>query len=286
MKRNRKAIILSIVITAVVMMIAAGSLVFFVLMPKTNELKKQLDNYQTIVGDNLHSVYVSAKSLNAGDVLNAEDVYVTSVYLTNPENVINDNDIGKTLLIDIPENEIVYQYNLVHEIPTETERRVEYSCFTISKGMTAGSYIDVRIRFQNREDYAILTHKMISELNEDNHSCFLTVDENEIRRMASAIVDANVYEGHIYATAYTLGVAQSATEVTYLPSYSDPDFKESYFTNEMVEARDAMVRRLIDYAEHKVTYTSGIDIRDLSKPLESDVSDTYGSGSESDKNKK
>ena len=140
--------------------------------------------------------------------------------------------------------------------------------------MNPGTYIDVRIRFQNGEDYCVLSRKMISEIDLETSTCYLTVDKDEIRRMASAIVDAKIYNAHMYSTAYTYGNIQPASEITYLPSYSDPEFRREYFSEAMVKARDAMVERLVEYANTAMQYDIGLDISNQAKASGTNDEDT------------
>ncbi len=265
MNKTTRKIIFSVLIT--ILVIAAGGAAGFIfgVKPVMDSMSKQINTYKSTIGMSMHTVYVASHDLNAGDTLHEEDIYEKETYITNVSDTITMDDVGKTLLVTIPAEEVIYRREVIGGRPDDTERRVEYACFAVSEGMNPGTYIDVRIRFQNGEDYCVLSRKMISEIDLEKSVCYLTVDKDEIRRMASAIVDAKIYNAHMYSTAYTYGNIQPASEVTYLPSYSDPEFRREYFSEEMITARDDMINRLVEYANTAMQYDIGLDISDQAK---------------------
>ena len=260
MNKTFRKVVISIIVTIFIMSAAGVAGYFFGLKPWIDSARLQLATYQSTIGMSMHTILVATHDLKAGDILSDGDVYEKETYISNTADLITYNDLGKTLLINIPAEEIVYERDLIEPTANDTERRVQYSCFAVSEGMNPGTWIDVRIRFQNGEDYCVLSKKMIDSIDLETSTCFLTVDKTEIVRMASAIVDANIFNGYLYSTAYTLGTIQEASEVTYLPSYSDPEFRRAYFNDQMVAARDDLISRLTEYANTVMKYEIGLDI--------------------------
>ena len=106
-----------------------------------------------------------------------------------------------------------------------TTRLQEFNMITLPSDLDVGDYIDVRIRFATGEDYAVVVGKRVESLGaseEKSNTVFLRLNEEEIVRMASAIIESYVKGGiNLYANKYIDPDSQ-------LYTYSRVNFVERY----------------------------------------------------------
>jgi hypothetical protein len=202
---------------------------------------------------NQRNVYVAAGDIMKGDLITADNVKKMTVYSSQPEETyVGEDGMGKAALLDIPEGTHL-QNNMLTEMAVTSElREVEYDVINVNTDLINNDTVDIRIFFPNGEDYIILTKKEIKGITADTGSCFLWLTEEEILRMASATVDAYLYNGaKIYTTKYIEPNLQVSSRVTYEPSVStqllirdNPNILETA-TNELSkQVRKAMENRL------------------------------------------
>lgn len=104
----------------------------------------------------------------------------------------------------------------------DDERLLNLSYVRLSEKMKVGDYIDIRISFRNGGDYVLLSKKKIQDIGGNSieketgkNALWVQVNEEEILRLASAVVDAYYQEGcDIYAIQY-VSETQKAAFVTY-----------------------------------------------------------------------
>lgn len=169
---------------------------------------------------NQRNVYVAAADIAAGDKITPDRVVKREVYSSQPRNnFITSKEIGTLALIDIPaDTQILYSMVTVPEISSEL-REVEYQVININSNIDSNDAVDIRIFFQNGEDYVVLPKKVLRGYIKDSPSCFLWLTEEEIIRIRNAIVDAYLYTGaYLYTAKYIEPNIQEASIVTYTPS--------------------------------------------------------------------
>lgn len=213
-KHNKKGFF-SVVIVGLVIIgaMCAGYLVMEKLVIAKYELR--VDELETQVAQNTHMVYVSNEDIKAGREITEEMLRAESQLVSQTVGLFVKEDIGKKALVDIPKDSLMFSaYGAVRDDET-TSREVEYTCMYLSSSLEKGDYIDVRIRFQNGEDFAVLSKKQIENLSIAGKSCHLVINDTELQSMASAIIDANEYNAVIYCIEYTMPSIQEATAVTY-----------------------------------------------------------------------
>lgn len=132
---------------------------------------------------------------------------------------------GKVLKISMEQHDILSQ-NMVYEgeVPQDDERFLNLSYVKLSEKMGIGDYVDIRISFRDGGDYVLLSKKKIQDLSGNTlqgeeggeyNALWLRVSEEEILRLASAVVDSFYQEGcEIYAIQY-VSELQKAAAVTY-----------------------------------------------------------------------
>lgn len=131
---------------------------------------------------------------------------------------------GKSLKISLSQGSVLSQDMLCDEQKTaDDERLLNLSYVRLNEKMKIGDYIDIRISFRNGGDYILLPKKKIRDIRGNDadsegmerNALWLQVNEEEILRLASAVVDAYYQEGcEIYAIQY-VSELQKAAAVTY-----------------------------------------------------------------------
>lgn len=92
-------------------------------------------------------------------------------------------------------------------------REGEYSFIQLPTNLEVDDYVDVRIQFPNGDDYIFLSKKKVKAT--EGLTVWIDVDEGDQLTMSSAIVDAFVEEGKIYAMPYIDGPMQADAQLTY-----------------------------------------------------------------------
>ena len=92
-------------------------------------------------------------------------------------------------------------------------REVEYAAIELPSRLGKDDFVDVRIQFPNGEDYIVFAKKRVKDVQ--GVTLWLENDEAEILSMGSAMVDAFLQEGKLYAIRYVDGEMQEKSEITY-----------------------------------------------------------------------
>lgn len=99
------------------------------------------------------------------------------------------------------------------EMVTDDLRALEYGFIHLPSKLKSADYVDIRIQFPNGEDYIIMAKKKVEDVQ--GVTLWMNNDEGEILSMSSAMVDAFLHEGKIYATTYVDGTMQESLQMTY-----------------------------------------------------------------------
>lgn len=162
-----------------------------------------------------------------GEVLSASNM--EEIQIQAPEGAVRGPGMrayeGKVLKLSMDKHSILSQQMVYEgEAPGDDERLLNLSYVKLSEKMKAGDYVDVRISFRNGGDYVLLSRKKIQDISGNTaageeggeyNALWLQVNEEEILRLASAVVDSFYQEGcEIYAIQY-VSELQKAAAVTY-----------------------------------------------------------------------
>ena len=105
-------------------------------------------------------------------------------------------------------------------------RSREFNMISLPSTLVEGDYIDIRILYPPGEDYLVVAGKEVvgTGANADSNSIFLELDEEEIVRMSSAIIESYIADGiNVYATKYINPDEQlnEYVHVDYVAKYDD-----------------------------------------------------------------
>lgn len=137
-------------------------------------------------------------------------------------NVENNQEGDKTsklyAAINIPKGTVITSDMLVQNTdaisPNSTVRTVEYSTITLPSELLAEETIDVRISFPTGQDFVVLSKKFVKKT--DAESVWIDVDEEEILRMNSAIIESYLING---AKLYAVNLSKPGIQKKAIATY-------------------------------------------------------------------
>ncbi|NMA67147.1 MAG: hypothetical protein GX957_13100 [Clostridiaceae bacterium] len=169
-------------------------------------------------------IYILTSDKRSGEVLQDTDFAAAEIsvdYLPS-DAILDINDaIGKVIRCDVKANTCITSSLIYDEEDYPDDLRiVEYTVINLPEKLEQRQFLDIRIRFPNGLDYIVLSKKEVIDLtnSEDGKQgkVWIYSAEEEILRMASAIVDASMVQGaFLYAVPYVAPDVQKAAYKTY-----------------------------------------------------------------------
>ncbi len=139
---------------------------------------------------------------------------------------------------------------------TDSDRYIHYSCINLFSGIAVGDLVDIRICFPSGEDYIVVSHKKI--INIDENGVVLKINEEELLKMSSARIDMNTYAGtYIYAVKYLSDEQKPATSYYLLNEYVlslcewNPNIVDKVFSQENLKKRYDFEQNLVKFQIEK-----------------------------------
>lgn len=201
---------------------------------KLSELTQQLKGEQK----NSRTGYVAARDVKPGTLIQDSDVKAIQISADqSPANLMEhlDDIRGTIAKIELQTGTVITEAMLYQEEPTPADlRNREISVIKLPTVLTAGDMIDVRIQFPTGQDYIVLSKKKVEKLN--GLTMWITLTEEEILTLSSAMVDAYLHKASLYSL-----------------SYVEPEFQESaiptYPANEKVLQLIEVNPNIVEHAE-------------------------------------
>lgn len=217
----KKKVITSVAVTATILILAFVT-VFYLYATKKNEQIATLEEKGKVV-----QRYVFTRDLAAGDIVTAGDIkfvdvkdesapidsFVYQETLNANGEVVGAFDqkfdiIGQRLKVNVKAKTIVVSsaFFMDDKAPNLDTRMQEFNMITLPSDLDVGDFIDVRLRFPTGEDYSVIVGKKIYSFGaagEESNTIFLRLNEEEIIRMSSAIIESYIRNGvYLYANKY------------------------------------------------------------------------------------
>ncbi|ANS75354.1 hypothetical protein AWM70_12655 [Paenibacillus yonginensis] len=220
--RQKRLIIASCIGGAVVLLVCvvSGYLYFDHIhskyQKKSEALEQKLTKAEQQLNEERVNVTVVSQSRMAGDQLTENDLKTISVPKSAvPDDILDKtNIIGKYTKINLAANAVVTGSMLFEEgITPDDLRSQEFRLIELPLKLKKSDFVDVRIKFPTGQDYIVLSKKKVEDLN--SGTVWYDMDEKEILRMSSAIVDAYINDASIYALSYVDPYMQREATVTY-----------------------------------------------------------------------
>lgn len=181
-------------------------------------------NYELEIEDLKMEIYMNKrvaliphKKIEAGTVIDENLVKIMEIQSSvSNENFMTEEDLGKIAKIDLLPSLPIFKGMISEEKIPDDIREEEFNMFLLSSNLKKNKYIDLRINYPNGEDYIVLSKKKIRDLNMENNTLWLWLNEEEILRASSAIVDAYLHKGSkLYTVIYVEPFVQKEAHITY-----------------------------------------------------------------------
>lgn len=171
-----------------------------------------------LIAEQSNIQYSLKENVKRGDPITKD--MLTAVYLPDAATAINalqDFQFETTKYFartDMTANTVMIESLVYQEEHLENDvRETEFATIQLPSKLKINDFIDVRIQFPNGEDYIIFAKKKVVDVQ--GVTVWLENDEAEILSMSSALVDAFLQEGKLYAVTYVDGEMQQKSEITY-----------------------------------------------------------------------
>ena len=258
-----------VVVLISILILIAVFLIFYVVSMKQNKVKYEIeiDTLKTTLMKHTKTVYVSTRDIKYGEVMSLSDVSESEEIISlEVENFFTSTDIGSVALVNIPQGSIITESMIIKEKQNDTIRETQFDVLVLNSNLMNGDFVDVRIRYQNGEDYIVLAKKRVKNISLPHNICYMDLMEEEMLFMSSAIVDAGMYGAILYTTTYVEPELQKSSIVTYQPSQyileimqENPNIVELSTNHLSVTARKIMEERVKAYETMLLYGGNGIE---------------------------
>ncbi|CAM3661147.1 MULTISPECIES: SAF domain-containing protein [Paenibacillus] len=222
--RHRKTLIIAAIAVSVCLLAAAA--IYSLIKQSEQEQKqqqmkehyeRQIEELKTIEEQSRRSVWTVARTVPAGGTVKAEDLKSVPMPANLvPQGMITDQNavIGKSAKIELQPGTPLMPSMLYESAPIPKDLRVqEFHVIQLPSNLQKGQYIDVRINFPTGEDFVLLAKKKARELS--GNVIWLEMNEMDILRTSSAIIDAYLQGARLYALPYIEPGLQESAVVNY-----------------------------------------------------------------------
>ncbi len=274
-KKNLKSKLMLGGIAAAVLIIIALVTILVLEKKRFDETKKQVLDLSTEMEANQKYVFVAARDISKGEQITETNVAQQRIYTgLGSDYYMSAEDIGQTAIVDIKANEPVMRSMVAKIELTKDMRKVEIASAHLMTTQSEYDTVDVRIMFPNGEDYLLLAKKPIMDLQMGTSIFTTYLNEDEILRMASAMVDAYTTTGaKIYTTKYVEENIQDKPIPNYLVKAavldlinSDPNIVEQAESTLNLRARNDLDSRLGALSEEQLAaVNAGLSLEDTAK---------------------
>lgn len=227
-RKNSRIIMIIIIITLglIVLIMPVFGLYRFRIIKEQHEyeiqqMQDRLDEWQQKV-DQVEqlktSVYVPKKDISMFSIIKEDLLDKIDIYTSVPqEYYLSEADFGKMTTVKLLKGIPVMRDVLIDERIDADIRENEFNMFLLPSNLKVNEMVDVRITFPNGEDYIVLTKKKVYELSLKKNTIWIWLNEKEIHRISSAIIDAYMNPGtKLYVLKYVQPEAQDEIIPTYI----------------------------------------------------------------------
>lgn len=190
MKKKSGNTVLILLAIFLVIAIVFGVLMFF----NYRKLNEQASLMQNEMAKNQQTVYVALKDIKTGTPLTTDgedaNVELEKIYTgLDADSYMSDDDLGKVASVDIPAGTPISLPMTADSNIEKDTRDYEISTAELMTDQKDNEFVDVRIAFPDGSDYLLLSKKQITDVDLANSVFHCQMNEEEILRYNSAIVD-------------------------------------------------------------------------------------------------
>ncbi len=261
MWRMRKSIRRRWMIGIVFCFIQCGVLIFGYGMIRYALLRKYtalLEEKDAVMKQAERTVYITRTCVKAGELFTEENTErKTLLSEQNPEG-LETEVIGKIACADLPEGSIVAKALCCAQEVHGTERECVLRNIQNTEYFTDGAIVELRIRYDNGENYCVLKKKRIGKKEEEREICRFYLTEEEQLLLSAAQYDVQIYDGaELYMVGFREARIQSDACSEYLPPAQilmqlgkwDEAYNKS--SEQKREQRVALEERLAEYVRKR-----------------------------------
>ncbi|MDP9697379.1 SAF domain-containing protein [Paenibacillus polysaccharolyticus] len=161
--------------------------------------------------------WVTIRDIEAGELISPEDLKLIAIPDAQaPRNLWSSSQKleGHSAKIELKKGTAITTEMVYEGTPASADlRNRELQVVLLPSSLAKGDMIDVRIQFPTGQDYILLSKKKVERLNAA--TLWITMTEEEILSLSSAIVDAYLHKASIYALTYVEPQFQTAAIPTY-----------------------------------------------------------------------
>lgn len=219
MVKKKFRVVIFALILAVIVAIASIAIIFLE-RKKVQETQDVVTQLQTELNDNQQEVYVALRDIDAGERLidNADEgtvnVAMTDIYSGIDTGIYMTSDqVGEKALIDIKAGAAVQKTMVAEQDITNDTRTYEIGEVNLTTRQSNHDTVDIRIVFPDGTDYILLSKKTIQNLSGQYFD--ILMNEDEILRYESALVDAVENGARLYTTKYVHETLQDDATAFY-----------------------------------------------------------------------
>lgn len=186
-----------------------------------NQLQSQLKIANKTIEEigNITDCYTVSSDVKAGaevtkktlDILPMPDKYLNELY------VLSESDaVGKFFKVDVHPGTPLTQDLLMSEAVDDTIREQDVYLDNWPLGTKVGDYVDIRLTLPKGEDYIVLSHKRIYDINASTIK--IKINERERHFLGASLIDKfinNSYGATMYGAKYTDPGLQKPATVYY-----------------------------------------------------------------------
>ena len=209
------------IIVVLVIALLASCIGIFVFYSKSRDLQQEASKATSQLNSNMQTVYVATRPIVKGETLTADgdnaNVEQQPIYTgLESTSYMTEDQLGATLTVDLNTGEPVMSNMITTETLAADTRWYEVNSAEIMATQNEGDCVDVRIAFPDGDDFIVLPKKYISDLQKSSCIFNTKLNEEEIVRFRSAIIDAYTISGcKIYTTKYVESNLQDEATPTY-----------------------------------------------------------------------
>lgn len=222
--RKRKKFPAIVVLSVLIVLCVLCYVFYYLYNSKLNEIMQKYEDEINQLNLDLYSIkrqaYLPKNDIPCGTVITKDLFEIVEMKLEiHQKNLLDESDMGKVNIIFLTSGIPVLKSSVVDEKHDNDLRENEFNMFLIKTNQKKGDFVDVRIIFPNGENYIVLSKKQIIDLNLEENTVWLWLDEYEIHNISSAIIDAYIHQGtKIYVTTYIVPELQEAAIPFYAPN--------------------------------------------------------------------
>ncbi len=226
MRRRTKNFVIGLLTGAAIMALILSTTYYFLGYRPHN---KTLNNYklllETYQNPAMTKVVKITRDLRQYDVIKKGDFEIVEMPSKYAKGAYYDSSKpveGLSASSDLAAGTYLYSNMVFSKKTLPKDLRVyEISHLITQSILQKGDSVDVRISFPSGLDYIVLSKKVLidkKKLEDEtlDELCIFHLNESEILRLSSALVDAYLHQGtYLYTTLYVSGGSQPRAEVTY-----------------------------------------------------------------------